>query len=305
MNIKSIDKAKFVRVGIFLLGAILLYLAPSKKLHIVDDRAQEYFSQSIERAGIAYASSRGLNALVSIVKETTVQLEPAGVGLSLAIGQALDPIDDMTERLSDVLVMAIVSLGLQKLIYELGVSIIPNVLCACFLFLSVMSLFSQGSVASITRGSFNICMILVVGRFFLPLSAFLNEWMFDCYFQQYFTQSTDVLSMATGKFDHLKHFELPEIDGISGTIKNSAEMLKLKVTQLQEALSGMTENLGNVIDHLLRLTWMYLAVFIIQVIVLPLGMFWLLLRLLSHLFSIDVSTKLLFGKRSVTNESKV
>tara|TARA_B110000305_G_C19300117_1_gene568699 strand:+ start:135 stop:581 length:447 start_codon:yes stop_codon:yes gene_type:complete len=148
-------------------------------------------------------------------------------------------------------------------------------------------------------------MILVVGRFFLPLSAFLNEWMFDCYFQQYFTQSTDVLSMATGKFDHLKHFELPEIDGISGTIKNSAEMLKLKVTQLQEALSGMTENLGNVIDHLLRLTWMYLAVFIIQVIVLPLGMFWLLLRLLSHLFSIDVSTKLLFGKRSVTNESKV
>jgi hypothetical protein len=102
----------------------------------------------------------------------------------------------------------------------------------------------------------------------------------------------------------LKHFELPEIDGISGTIKNSTEMLKLKVTQLQDALVGMTENLGHVIDHLLRLTWMYCAVFIIQVIVLPLGMFWLLLRLISHLFAMDFSTKLLFGKRSVVNDAK-
>jgi len=83
-----------------------------------------YFREAITKAGVAYATCRVLNASVSIVKDSSLQLEPAGVGISLAVGQALDPIDDMTERLSDVLVTAITSF-LYVGIFLIQVVILP------------------------------------------------------------------------------------------------------------------------------------------------------------------------------------
>jgi hypothetical protein len=51
---------------------------------------------------LTYATCRVINASVSIVKESSLQLEPAGVGISLAVGQALDPIDDMAAGPSEL-----------------------------------------------------------------------------------------------------------------------------------------------------------------------------------------------------------
>lgn len=52
-----------------------------------------------------------INATVSVIQQSSVQLEPAEIGLSLAVGQIADPINDMVEKLSNVLVMSITSLG--------------------------------------------------------------------------------------------------------------------------------------------------------------------------------------------------
>lgn len=71
------------------------------------------------KAGVAYGVCRVVNASVSAIKESQIQIEPAGLGVSLAVGQVLDSLDDMTERASDILVTAIVSLGIQKIVYEL------------------------------------------------------------------------------------------------------------------------------------------------------------------------------------------
>ena len=48
------------------------------------------------------------------------------------------PIDDMTERLSDVMVTAITSLGVQKLAYAIGVAFVPPILAACLFLLSLL-----------------------------------------------------------------------------------------------------------------------------------------------------------------------
>jgi hypothetical protein len=80
---------------------------------VLDTTADDYFRDAITKAGLTYATCRAVNASISIVKESSLQLEPAGVGVSLAVGQALDPIDDMTERLSDVLNKHVVALRLS------------------------------------------------------------------------------------------------------------------------------------------------------------------------------------------------
>ncbi|MBW2512539.1 MAG: hypothetical protein JRE01_11000, partial [Deltaproteobacteria bacterium] len=80
----------------------------------VDTRASAYIDQSLMNAGAAFLLARGFNAVVSVFQESELQLEPAGVGVSLALGQALDPINDLVERFSWVMLASLTSLGIQK-----------------------------------------------------------------------------------------------------------------------------------------------------------------------------------------------
>ena len=110
--------------SLFTLGVVLLF-ASGVKLPILDQKADLYFKDSIYKAGSSYAACRLINGGVSVLKESDVSLEPMGLGVTIAVGQVLDPIDDMTERLSNVLVTAIASLGTQKLLHEVATKLSP------------------------------------------------------------------------------------------------------------------------------------------------------------------------------------
>ena len=128
----------------------------------LDTTADTYFQDAITKAGLAYATIRTINASVSIIKESTVQLEPAGVGLSLAVGQVLDPIDDMTERLSHVLVTAIVSLGVQKLCYEIGVTLVPSFFAVGLLAISLLIWVEHPRIGAIQHLMFQVLLFSAI-----------------------------------------------------------------------------------------------------------------------------------------------
>ncbi len=89
-------------IGILL--SIILFFSSGVQIPVLDSTADSYFKDSITKAGVSYGVCRVINATVSVIQESSVQLEPAGIGLSLAVGQIIDPINDMAERLSNVLV---------------------------------------------------------------------------------------------------------------------------------------------------------------------------------------------------------
>ena len=115
------------------LTALALFMLPGLKLPYVDRTADAYFTDAMTKAGAAYGVCRVVNASVSVIKDSQIQIEPAGLGVSLAAGQILDPLDDMTERASDILITAIVSLGIQKIAYELSVAFAPAVIAICLI----------------------------------------------------------------------------------------------------------------------------------------------------------------------------
>ena len=43
-------------------------------------------------------------------------------------------------------------------------------------------------------------------------------------------------------------------------------------------------NVGTIVDNLLKLTFLYVGIFLIQVILLPLGIFWLLVKTANALY---------------------
>ena len=280
----------------------MLFFSSGLKLPVLDATTDVYFDEAITKAGVAYATCRVVNASVSIVKDSSLQLEPAGVGVSLAVGQALDPIDDMTERLSDVLVMAITSLGVQKLTYEISVSLVPPVLSMFLLALSIMIWFENERLTSFQKTIMRFLLLIVIARFCLPISSMANEFVYKHFFADQISEANKELGLGTAEIDKLKDFSLPKIDGVLGTIENSTSFLKQKSMEFKNALVATVSNMGAIIENLLKLTFLYVGIFLIQVIILPLLSFWFLVKIVNSLFHTNVPV-ILHHSRTSKNEN--
>ena len=265
-----------------------LFLFPNFKIPLIDTKTEQYFNDAIQKAGIAYATVRILNASISVIQNSQLQLEPAGVGMSIAVGQVVDPIDDMTERLSDILVMAIASLGIQRLIYEMAVFMAPPILVfLCIMLLTGLWLFNETRYNQLQSVLLSLVVLILVGRFFLPISSFINESLYQRYFLEDIAQARQGLMLVSDKLGGFKEIELPEVDGFSETLKNSAKFLEQATVEIKKAVFILTQNMTNIIENLLKLTWLYAGIFFIQVIVLPILMFWVLVKLGQSLLAIS------------------
>jgi hypothetical protein len=267
-----------------LAAAALLFIVGGTRVPVLDTHTDAYFHKAITTAGLAYATTRVINASVSVVKESQLQLEPAGVGLSLAVGQALDPIDDMTERLSDVLVTAITSLGIEKLVHAMGISLAPRILAALLVPLAMLLWVKRPHLNTLRRLLLRLVLLVTIARFCLPVAALVNSYLDDQYFTPEIETARSALSLGSSELAKLSEVSLPEMDGVRGTLKNSAAFLQKKAIEFKNALAYTASNVGTIVDNLLKLTFLYLGIFVIQILLLPLGVFWLSIKTASALY---------------------
>lgn len=276
-----IRKALLSLSGILLTA--VLFVSPGLRLPVLDDATDAYFRTAITKAGLSYATCRVINASVSVIKDSSLHLQPAGVGVSLAVGQVLDPIDDLTERVSDILVTAITSLGVQKLAYEIGVSLVPPLLAIFMLALSLLVWLESRKIRLLQNALIRLALLFLIARFCLPLSALVNEFINENFFHDRITDARGKLSANSTQLDKLKNFTLPDT-GILGT----GSFLRKKTVELSEALTEIAENMGELIDNLLQLAFLYVGIFLIQVIILPLLAFYVLLKLSNALLATSI-----------------
>jgi hypothetical protein len=284
LNRNNLFKQNAIKSCAGILISALLFFSAGVQLPVLDSRADAYFNEAITKAGVSYATCRVINATVSIIKESRLELEPAGVGLSLAVGQILDPINDMTERLSDVLVMAITSLGVQELTYELSLTLAPPVFALFLFVMSILLWFQNDRIVRLQKATIGILLIVGIARFCLPISSIANEFLHDNFFADQIADANNELAVGVADLDKLKDISLPEYDGFLEAIENSASFLKQKSIHFKDAIAFTVSNRGTIIENLLRLTFLYVGVFLIQVIILPLFIFWLLFKTINSLF---------------------
>lgn len=77
-----------------------------------DAYSDEYVTEALKSGAVVYATARGINATVSFLQGT--ELNPPL--FTVAVGEFLDPINDLIERFSGMLMWALGSLVLQKIL---------------------------------------------------------------------------------------------------------------------------------------------------------------------------------------------
>ena len=103
----------YARIATIALALLLVALSWYRPIGAM---AESKLSDGLKRALVSFASARALNGVISVVQGTQVAVEPLGVGVSLSVGEILDPINDLVEAFSTVMLTASVAFGMQLLL---------------------------------------------------------------------------------------------------------------------------------------------------------------------------------------------
>jgi len=258
----------------------------------VDAQATEYVNEGLVRASAAFVLARTFNAIVSVFQESELQLEPGGVGVSLALGHALDPVNDLVERFSWVMLASLTSLGIQKVLIE----ITPFVSVQIVLVLALLSLLFGLWLPSTIRYDFPhlgriLLFTALLLRFAVPAMSYLNQHVYVTFLEHRHDQSVEVLGETLTKLESQKFngsVDAPDENQEStdpaedgswwGRQKNKAgdifEQGK-NILDVKAKIEAIKKAALELVDRLVDL----IVVFVLSTIALPLLFLWGILKL--------------------------
>lgn len=270
-------------LGRWHLSGVLLLLLASVVVAIggwLDQPARELNDAALQRALITFAVARTLNGVISMAQGTEVAVQPAGVGVNFAPGQLLDPVNDLIESFSAVMLYASVALGTQKLLLSIGSGLWLSLLLTAAT-LAWLWLRQRCSPHAQLAGRLLLSIWLL--RFAVPLITVGTESLFKLFLQPEYQRSSEELQLATDRLSSLSLQQVPAadpeesaVDRAGRWIVNSRSSLDIgaRVEQMQQAA---TSAIGNVID--------LIVVFLLQTVLIPCALLWLGWRLVRRRFA--------------------
>lgn len=179
--------------------ALLLFAALSLS-KACDRRASDAVDSGFKRALVTYAVARGLNAVISAAQGTEVSVAPFGMGVTLAPGEVLDPINDLIERFSGFMLVSAVALGSERLLIDV-LSWTPFSLI--LIFLGGVLIAARASSVGPDRACriilWRVLVVLAVVRFVVPLSAIGSEWLYASFLEDQHIEAEAGITRATDR----------------------------------------------------------------------------------------------------------
>lgn len=271
------------------IAAALLLVAVLSVTPLIDRRANATYASLFQRALVTFALARTLNGVISAVQGTELALQPAGVGVTLTPGEILDPVNDLVERFSWVMLGATISLGIQQVLLDVSAWwVLQGLVAVLAIWLMLMHFGSMGENGMRKRILTRALLIALFLRFAVPLTLIANDVLYDLFLESRYIESTEIISSAGRDLEGIGQSE-PEPQpeekegffgsGILGSVgkawQNTAASL-----DLMEKVDRIQAKATDLIEHLIQLS----VVFILQTGILPIVFLWLFLQLGKWLF---------------------
>jgi len=246
-------------------------LAPLEK------SGQSYLLETSKQVGIAFASARLLNGMLSMIEELEVSAE-LGVGASVSPGEILEPLDDLAERFSVVMLINFVTVNGLLLLGEIGKMIGLALVVPLGLFLFIASMWGPKNVRTamavagykmIVLGLFLYILVPALGAGSLLVDQIvLKEKRVQA--QQKmpeFVRKKVADNTRPEQINHPAEGGFFDIFGFASEIKNNVSELKDQLAQIRASLPRIIESITEQI-----------VVFVLKSIVLPLVFLLVILR---------------------------
>jgi hypothetical protein len=214
---------------------------------IVDDNASMYLSNEIRNAALIAGISRGINASISVIQSTDVNLVIA----SISPGEMLDPINDLIERFSNIILISIASLAIQEIILFIVKHDVFNLalLVVMILYMASRLLFKKAQ-----RVMLLILIAVVAIRLLMPFVVLINGSIDRVFLMDKSSMHNKNIALfdrsAASVSRQLSRQDNPEIQTVDlelrrKELQNRIHAMKAEIDASKKKKSDLSNELGN------------------------------------------------------------
>lgn len=248
----------------------------------LDAPAMRQVDAGLKRALVSFATARLLNAVISVAQGTEASVQPFGVGITFTPGQILDPVNDLVEQFSLLMLAASVAFGIQKALISIG-SYWPVSLA-----LSAAALgwwWFHLRRPQVPPWLSRLLVILLMLRFAVPVVTLGSDLLWQKFLAADYATSQQLIDSATGQAGQLNPTAAatPDKRGLAESMKDwlarNGDVGK-QVENLKHAAEQATE-------HIIRL----IVIFVLHTLVMPLLLLWALYAFTRQVFERPASRR--------------
>jgi len=251
-------------------------------LPVSDQAGRAHVDEAFSRALIGYALARGLNGVISVAQGTEIAVQPAGVGVNFAPGEILDPINDLVERFSWVMMLATSSLGVLKVLLSMSAWQGLLVGLAAVGLLLVASRFVAGGRAFAPTLQ-RVFLFLLLLRFMMPAISVGNDWVYRTFLEQDYIEASATLEQARDRIGALNEevAEARQEDMPLGIVDRARSFYRQAIASVN--VEARLEEYRVASETISEGTIRLVVVFLMQTLVFPLVFLYVVLGLLRRI----------------------
>ena len=267
-----------------LLSFLVIFLISVTFYTSIDMQAKKLLDDAMLRAFSAFGLAKALNAAVSMLQGTELSLMPAGIGVTLSVGEILDPFNDMVERFSWVMLLASISLGIQKILLIFGGKLFLKIVAAFFGVIALGLLWSNKNHAF--ANFFKLFLFILLLRFFAVIYLYASQFVYTTLLQEEYIQATQKIEMTK---KYIEEFQKENEVKTQKEESSITQYFSSKYEQFKDALDlkERFHELEQSVDRSYASIVDLITLFVVQSVLFPLLFLWIFMMLLKSLFRID------------------
>ncbi len=240
----------------------------------LDEAAQHATLQNFQRALAAAALARAFNGVISVAQGTEVALQPVGIGVTLTIGEVLDPLNDLVERFAWLALIASVSLGLQMTLGDMFASPwLSGLMTAAVL--GFLVLLWRAPDGTWTQRLLRCVAALLFARYLLAVVLLASFWIDAAFLADRQDEAMAALSQTSANIEAMQETttatdvtaeETDLLTALGELIDSSRQQL-----DLEAQLAAVEERVEESVEEMINL----IVVFLLQTLLLPIATLWL------------------------------
>ena len=248
-------------IVVFSMAAVILcsWLKP------MDSPAMQQVDSGLKRALVSFATARALNAVISVAQGTEASIQPLGFGVTLTPGQVLDPVNDLVEQFSNLMLAASVVFGVQKVLLSIA-SYWPVSFALTIVALGwTLTYFRQIQPPALLS---RLLVILLMLRFAIPVVTIGTDLVWQKFLANDYAVSQNSISSASGQVDKLSP-SIPSAADSQGLLAKMKDWFS-KTADVKVQFENLKEAAEQATEHIIKL----IVIFLLQTLVIPVLLLW-------------------------------
>jgi len=267
-----------------------------------DEAAMDMHDGAFNRAMISFGLAKGLNGIISLIQGTELSFTPVGVGLNFSVGEVLDPFNDMVERFSWVMLVASISLGVQKLLLVLSTKLFLQVAIGIGVVFSLMFIWVKQLQNSLFFPFFlKVLFLLFVLRFGAVLFVYSSEMFYNSVLKDEYINSSKVIEQTKKELQDMQNKNKEILSTKKQTQKKDSKWYEWKISSTYDNIrakldiSKQLDSLQNSIEEASKKIITLITIFIVESIIMPLLFMWFFIVSIKFIFRVEIDTKMVYN----------